>query len=151
MENKNELFSEECSVSEVGLGAEDFVSSEIPVVLPLTEEERKKIALQEHKERKSKDFKQRLKTHAGLYPFLIPAIAFALIFSYLPMVGLIIAFKENINFARYPDPLTAFMNAEWTFDHFGTIFSDPDIGKYIRNTLVISFITKVHCRSLAHM
>lgn len=138
MENKNELFSEEISVSDAGLVAEDFVSSEI--ALPLTEEERKKRLLQEHKARKSKDFKQRLKTHLGLYPFLIPAMAFALIFAYLPMLGLVIAFKENINFARYPDPITAFMQAEWTLGHFATIFSDPEIGKYIGNTLVISFM-----------
>ena len=33
-----------------------------------------------------------------LIPFVIPAMLFALIFSYLPMAGILIAFKDNPNF-----------------------------------------------------
>ena len=81
---------------------------------------------------------KQLKKYRGLYPFLIPAVVFALIFSYLPMVGLMVAFKDKINFIRYDSPLEAFINANWTFEHFKKIFSDPEIYKYIINTLVIS-------------
>ena len=49
--------------------------------------------------------KIQLKKYKGLYLFLIPGIVLALIFSYLPMVGLLIAFKDNINFIRYSNPL----------------------------------------------
>lgn len=81
-----------------------------------------------------------LKRYKTLYPFLIPAVLLALVFSYLPMVGLLIAFKDNLNFIKYSNPVEAFMHAEWTFDHFATIFSDADIGKYIGNTLFISVL-----------
>lgn len=82
--------------------------------------------------------KKQLKKYGSLYPFLIPAMLLALVFSYLPMAGLVIAFKDNINFIRYDSPLEAFMNASWSFQHFRTIFSDPEIYKYIINTLIIS-------------
>ena len=88
--------------------------------------------------------KIQLKKYKGLYLFLIPGIVLALIFSYLPMVGLLIAFKDNINFIRYSNPLEAFANAQWTFEHFQKIFSDHDIYKYIINTLIfIVLIIKV--------
>ena len=35
----------------------------------------------------------KLKKHKRLIPFVIPAMLFALVFSYLPMLGIIIAFK----------------------------------------------------------
>ena len=76
--------------------------------------------------------------YKNLYWFLVPAVVFALIFAYLPMIGLLIGFKDNLNFIRYPNPLQAFSNADWTFNHFIRIFSDADIGKYIANTLIIS-------------
>lgn len=85
-----------------------------------------------------KHVKEQLKKYKTLYPFLIPAVVLALIFAYLPMVGLLIAFKDKINFVKYSNPLTAFSKAKWTFAHFEKIFSDADIGKYIANTLVIS-------------
>ncbi len=81
-----------------------------------------------------------LKRYKTLYPFLIPAVLLALVFSYLPMAGLLIAFKDNLNFVRYSNPLEAFSHAEWTLKHFATIFSDADIGKYIGNTLYISIL-----------
>ena len=85
-----------------------------------------------------KHVKEQLKKYKTLYPFLIPAVVLALVFAYLPMVGLLIAFKDKINFVKYSNPLTAFSKAKWTFAHFEKIFSDADIGKYIANTLVIS-------------
>lgn len=81
-----------------------------------------------------------LKRYKTLYPFLIPAVLLAVVFSYLPMAGLLIAFKDNLNFVRYSDPLEAFSKAEWTLKHFVTIFSDADIVKYIGNTLYISIL-----------
>lgn len=84
--------------------------------------------------------KKQLKKYRGLYLFLIPAVVFALIFSYLPMAGLLIGFKDNINFIRYSNPLDAFSHANWTMAHFAKIFSDPEIYRYIVNTLVISMM-----------
>ncbi len=79
----------------------------------------------------------KLKKYKSLIPFVIPAMLFALIFSYLPMAGILIAFKDNPNFGRY-SVFEAFNRAHWTLDNFKMIFSDPDILKYIGNTLIIS-------------
>ena len=79
----------------------------------------------------------RIKKHSSLIPFVIPAIAFAFVFCYLPMIGILIAFKDNPNFGRY-DAFEAFARAEWTLDNFKLIVSDPEIMRYLTNTLIIS-------------
>lgn len=84
-------------------------------------------------------FKSRLKKHRGLIPFVVPAVVFALIFSYLPMAGILIAFKDNPNFGRY-DVLEAFRRSDWTLENFRILFSDPEILRYIKNTLIISIM-----------
>lgn len=77
--------------------------------------------------------------YKALIPFVIPAVLFALIFSYLPMTGILIAFKDNPNFLRY-NVLEAFQRSEWTLENFKILFSDPEILSYIRNTLIISIM-----------
>lgn len=79
----------------------------------------------------------KIKKHSSLIPFVIPAIAFAFVFCYLPMIGILIAFKDNPNFGRY-DAFEAFARAEWTLDNFKLIVSDPEILRYLTNTLIIS-------------
>lgn len=83
--------------------------------------------------------KARLKKHKRLIPFVIPAILFALVFSYLPMVGILIAFKDNPNFGRY-SVLEAFNRSSWTMNNFKIIFSDKEILHYLSNTLTISIM-----------
>ena len=77
------------------------------------------------------------KKYKSLIPFVIPAVLFALVFSYLPMAGILIAFKDHPNFIRY-DVFEAFAKSDWTLENFERLFSDPDILKYIKNTLIIS-------------
>lgn len=77
------------------------------------------------------------KKYKTLIPFVIPAVLFALVFSYLPMTGILIAFKDHPNFIRY-DVFEAFAKSDWTLENFERLFSDPDILKYIKNTLIIS-------------
>ncbi len=79
----------------------------------------------------------RIKKHRSLIPFVIPAIVLAFVFCYLPMIGILIAFKDNPNFLRY-DVFEAFSRADWTMENFEKIFSDPEIMRYLRNTLIIS-------------
>ena len=79
----------------------------------------------------------RVRKHRSLIPFVIPAVLFALVFCYLPMIGILIAFKDNPNFGRY-DAFDAFFRADWTLDNFKMIVSDPEILRYVGNTLVIS-------------
>lgn len=85
------------------------------------------------------NFKDGVRKNKGLIPFIIPAMIFAVIFSYLPMIGILIAFKDNPNFGRY-DVFEAFGRAEWTLDNFRILFSDAEILKYIGNTLIISIM-----------
>lgn len=85
------------------------------------------------------NFKSGVKKNRALMPFLLPAMIFALIFSYLPMIGILIAFKDNPNFGRY-DVFEAFSRSKWTLDNFRVLFSDPEILKYICNTLIISVL-----------
>jgi len=67
-----------------------------------------------------------------LYLMLVPGVLFFIIFSYVPMGGLIIAFK-NYNIFK------GMLASEWTgFDNFREIFGMPDFWKVLRNTLIIS-------------
>ncbi len=79
----------------------------------------------------------KIKKHKQLIPFVFPAIIFALVFCYLPMAGIVIAFKDNPNFVRY-DVFEALSRSDWTMENFEKIFSDPEILRYIKNTLIIS-------------
>lgn len=88
----------------------------------------------------SSTFKKKWKKSGTLLLYVLPAVLFGLVFSYLPMAGLLIAFKDNINFIRYDNPIEAFFAANWTFEHFGKIFADAEILKYIGNTLIISIL-----------
>ena len=86
---------------------------------------------------KKMTFGMKVKKYKNLIPFVLPAMLFALIFSYVPMTGILIAFKDNPNFLRY-NVLEAFQKSEWTMENFEILFSDPEILTYIKNTLIIS-------------
>ena len=88
-------------------------------------------------DKKSMTLRDKVEKHKHLIPFVIPAVLFALIFCYLPMAGIVIAFKDNPNFVRY-DVFEALSKSDWTMENFEKIFSDPEILRYIRNTLIIS-------------
>lgn len=88
-------------------------------------------------DKKRMTLRDKIAKHKHLIPFVIPAMLFALIFCYLPMAGIVIAFKDNPNFVRY-GVFEALSKSEWTMDNFKKIFSDPEILRYIRNTLIIS-------------
>ena len=88
-------------------------------------------------DKKRMTLRDKIVKHKHLIPFVIPAIVFALIFCYLPMAGIVIAFKENPNFVRY-DVFEALRKSDWTMENFEKIFSDPEILRYIKNTLIIS-------------
>ena len=67
-----------------------------------------------------------------LYLLLLPAIIYVMIFSYGPMYGIIIAFKD------YKAKL-GYLGSEWVgLEHFIRFLKYPDLWKLIRNTLSIS-------------
>ncbi|NLX76136.1 MAG: sugar ABC transporter permease [Clostridiaceae bacterium] len=68
-----------------------------------------------------------------LYIMLIPGVLHYLIFKYLPMWGILIAFKD---FNAY----LGFFDSPWVgFKHFADFFSNPDFKRLLANTLTISF------------
>ena len=77
-------------------------------------------------------FKSDLKRNYTLYLLLIPVIAYYLIFCYKPMYGAVIAFKEF--HAR-----VGVIDSPWVgLGQYETFFQNPDFGRILKNTLVIS-------------
>lgn len=84
-------------------------------------------------------FGKQMKQYGNLFWFYIPAIVLVIIFNYIPMAGIIMAFKKNPNLLGSSSAIQGILDADWVwFDHFKKIFSDPDILKALRNTLIIS-------------
>lgn len=77
---------------------------------------------------------RRVKQHKAFYLMLLPCLIFFVVFSYMPMGGLILAFKEF----RYDRSI---FGGDWVgLEYFRRFFSDPNSWKYIQNTLIISFL-----------
>ena len=73
------------------------------------------------------------KVDPSLYLLLIPGIVLLIIFSYLPLYGVTLAFR------RFNSPTISVWSAEWIgFENFNTLFSAAKFPRVIRNTLVIS-------------
>ncbi len=65
---------------------------------------------------------------------IVPSLAFIIIFSYIPMWYVLIAFKEYNLFA-------GFKASPWVgFDHFTMFFDSPEFWNIMRNTLCISLL-----------
>jgi len=76
--------------------------------------------------------KKIIKNDGDLYLMLIPALLFYIIFHYLPMAGLLIAFKEY-------SPWKGIAASDWVgFKYFVEFFQSPYAWRVIRNTLTIS-------------
>lgn len=73
------------------------------------------------------------KAHWQLYAiFLMPALLLTIIFRYLPMGGVLIAFQ------RY-NPIKGLLGSEWVgLKYFERFLSSPDFMKYLVNTLKLS-------------
>ena len=76
--------------------------------------------------------KKDMRKNWSLYLLVLPVLVFYILFSYRPMYGAIIAFKNytpNLGFAGSP----------WVgFDHFARFFKGPYFFRLLRNTLLIS-------------
>lgn len=76
----------------------------------------------------------------SIYFFVVPAVIFTVLFMYLPMVGLLMAF-EDYNIFAGSGPLNALIASPWVgLDNFRMIFSDPKFWQVFQNTLEISFL-----------
>ncbi|MDF2939228.1 MAG: protein lplB [Paenibacillaceae bacterium] len=72
-----------------------------------------------------------------LYLLATPAILFFLLFKYVPMWGVLIAFQKY-------SPFLGFMKSRWVgLDHFVRFFSHDDFWMLLRNTLAINLLSLV--------
>lgn len=79
------------------------------------------------------------KKNKWLYAMAVPVIAFYICFSYIPMAGIQIAFKD-FNFGD------GIWGSPWVgFKHFISFFQGPYAWRVVRNTLLISLYTIAIC------
>ncbi len=72
--------------------------------------------------------------HKWLYFLLLPGFIYFIMFRYVPMGGLVIAFKEY-------SPFAGIWDSPWcAFDNFKRFFDTPDFWKLFKNTLGISML-----------
>lgn len=82
-----------------------------------------------------KSLLKQMKQYLPFYLFVLPAIVCVILFNYMPMGGIVIAFK-NYKMAR------GIAGSEWVgLKHFKALFSDPNFYRVLRNTLKISILT----------
>lgn len=75
---------------------------------------------------------RRLQRDKWMYLLLLPGVLYFLIFKYVPMWGVVLAFKNY-------QPFLGFMKSEWVgMEHFQNFFQNPDFVKLLRNTLLLS-------------
>ena len=81
-----------------------------------------------------KFFRARMWKDRYLYLLLLPGLLYFLIYRYVPMLGITIAFK---NFS----PFMGIADSPWVgLDNFRRIFESPEVLQVIWNTLIISFL-----------
>lgn len=72
-----------------------------------------------------------------LYLLALPGLLYFIIFKYVPIGGLIIAFQNY-------SPYFGIMDSEWVgLEHFQRFFSNDDFGMLLRNTMMISLMNIV--------
>lgn len=73
-----------------------------------------------------------MKRNWPLHVMLIPAVLLAIVFQYVPMAGIIIAFQDF-------KPWLGFFESEWVgLENFRYLFLYPDVDQVIWNTLIIA-------------
>jgi putative aldouronate transport system permease protein len=82
-------------------------------------------------------FLKRVVRNRYMYFMILPGLIYFLMFKYLPMFGLIIAFENYV-------PYKGFFGSEWVgFQQFHRLFTDPDFWNIFKNTLVLFVINIV--------
>ena len=77
------------------------------------------------------------------YLLLLPAILFFVLFKYVPMAGIVLAFKDY-SFQG------GIWGSKWVgFEHFERLFSSASFYEILRNTLLISIYKLIFCFPVA--
>lgn len=88
--------------------------------------------------KKNKMNKEQLKRNLQLTWFTVPGFIWLMVFSYLPMFGLLLAFKDYKNTTG--NFFTSLMQSEWTLKNFSIFFNTSDGGMVVRNTLLYNAV-----------
>ncbi len=81
---------------------------------------------------REKNKKVRRRSELSYHLMVFPGLFFLILFSYIPMVGILMAFQDFV-------PAKGLFRSEFVgLKHFTYMFQLPDIGKIIRNTVVIA-------------
>lgn len=69
-----------------------------------------------------------------MYFLIFPGFIYFVLFQYVPLLGNIVAFQDF-------SPFLGFFDSPWVgLDNFARLFTDPDVGIAVSNTLIISFL-----------
>lgn len=80
---------------------------------------------------------KKMRTHWPLYVLLLPPIIYVALFSYAPMYGVALAFKQF-------QPIKGILGSPWVgLAHFEQFFSSPSSWRIIKNTVLISIFSLV--------
>ena len=83
---------------------------------------------------KSNLFFKQVKLHRQLLIMLLPTLLYLLIFHYVPIYGIVIAFKD-FQLSK------GILESPWVgFTHFMEVFSDPNFKNALKNTIFISLL-----------
>jgi len=87
--------------------------------------------------KKKKSLSTILKSEWPLHLMLLPAIILLIIFAYLPMVGIVMAFQDFVPSGG----IKGFFTSEWVgLDNFKYVFGMKDFTQVLKNTLVIAIM-----------
>jgi len=79
----------------------------------------------------------KFKAQSSVHFIIIAGILYIFLFSYVPMLGIVIAFKDY----QLAPGVMGIINSEWVgFKYFAEFFNDPQAWPVIRNTLVLSLL-----------
>ncbi len=95
----------------------------------------KRLSLPYGTRKRTAGLKAKFKNSLGLYLLLLPSLILMLVFSYVPMYGIVIAFKDY-------NSVQGIIGSPWTtdygFKHFIRFFESYNFWTLIKNTLTIS-------------
>ncbi|WP_397334006.1 ABC transporter permease [Paenibacillus sp. YN15] len=75
---------------------------------------------------------KRVRREKWMFVLLTPGLLYFLVFKYVPMWGVLLAFKDY-------QPFLGFIKSEWVgLEHFRVFFANPEFTMLLRNTLLLS-------------
>ncbi len=85
---------------------------------------------------KWEEWKTNFKRRGWILLFILPALLYVIIFCYLPMYGILVAFQDYM-----PGDTIIGANTQWVgFANFMTFFSSPDFWRYFWNTFALCIL-----------